>query len=137
MGIPREILPIQMHETQNPAVRVRERMKRWIDTTKVGQREFARDLDKSQVWLQKVLAGKNEVRLRQLDDVARALHTTASELVRGEDERYQFELGPTEARIVENMRHKPETRKAIAQLLGIPEEHPAISEKQKRGPRLR
>lgn len=135
--MPREILSIQMSEPLNPAARVRERIKRWIDITKVGQRELARDLSKSQVWLQKVLAGENDVRLRHLDDVANALHTSASELVRGDDDRYQFELGPTEAKIVERMRHRPQAMYAIAQLLGLELEPDKPPRPKGKGPRLR
>ena len=94
---------------QNPAQRVRERMRRWMQTTQLGQRDFAKDLAKSQVWLQKVLGGENSVRLKDLDAVARAMRTTASELVRTEEERYQLELSPTEVRIVEQLRRKPDT----------------------------
>lgn len=119
MGIPYGILRIQMAEPLNPAERVRERLKQWMDTTKIGQRELAKDLGKSQVWLQKVLAGQNEIRLRHLDDVARALRTSARELVRGEEDRYSFELGPTEVRIVEKLRHRPKAKQAIADLLDI------------------
>lgn len=119
MGIPCGILPLQMAAPMNPAERVRERIRHWMDTTKIGQREFASDLDKSQVWLQKVLSGENDVRLKHLDDVARALRTTAAELVRGEEDRYQFELTPTEVRILERMRHRQHVLRAVAALLGL------------------
>jgi transcriptional regulator with XRE-family HTH domain len=104
----------------SPAARVRQRMKHWMDTTGVGQRDFAGDLHKSQIWLQKILKGENHVRLKDLDEVAQAMRTTASELVRGDDERYQLELTPTEVRILERMRRRPEAFTAIASLLGVP-----------------
>lgn len=118
MGMTYEILSVRMN-TASPAERVRLRLQQWMDTTKIGQRQLADDLQKTQVWLQKVLAGENHIRLRDLDDVARALHTTASELVRDEQDRYQFELTPTEVRVIEHMRHRPETLYAIATLLRI------------------
>lgn len=113
------ILPNHMDAVLNPADRVRDRLRRWIETTKIGQRELAGDLKKTQVWLQKVLAGENHIRLRDLDDVASAMRTTASELVRGDEDRYQYELAPTEVRIIEHIRHRPETLYAIATLLRI------------------
>lgn len=86
----------------------------------LNQRDFAKELKKSQVWLQKVLGGENHVRLRDLDDVARAMRTTASELVRLEEERYRLELTPTEVRIVEQLRRLPHMFAGVAQILHIP-----------------
>ena len=106
--------------TETPADRVRERMKRWMDVTGMTQGEFARDLNKSQVWLQKILTGENHVRLRDLDDVAQAMRTTAAELVRGMDERYQLELTPTEVRVIEQLRRRQELFGAITTFLNIP-----------------
>lgn len=106
-------------ETDNPAGRVRERMRAWMETTQVGQREFAGDLQKSQVWLQKVLTGENHVRLKDLDEVAHAMRTTSSELVRSKEDRYQLELTPTEVRILEKLRRRPEAFQAVAALLQI------------------
>lgn len=105
---------------ETPATRVRDRMRAWMETTGVSQRDFADDLDKSQVWLQKVLAGENAVRLKDLDEVAMAMRTTASELVRSTEERYQLELTPSEVRIVEKLRRRPEAFAAIAALLQVP-----------------
>jgi transcriptional regulator with XRE-family HTH domain len=114
------------NERDDPASRVRERMKRWMDVTQVGQREFASDLKKTQVWLQKILSGENDVRLKDLDAVADAMRTTASELVRSEDERYQLELTPTEVRLLENLRRRPEAFAGLASLLRIPIGNPQL-----------
>lgn len=103
-----------------PADRVRERMRRWMDVTKIGQRAFAKDLHKTQIWLQKVLVGENHVRLRDLDLVAAAMHTTAAELVRSDDNRYQLELSPTEVQIIERLRRRGDLFAAISTLLDIP-----------------
>lgn len=93
-----------MNTALNPAERVRERMRRWMETANLDQRTFAGDLKKSQVWLQKVLTGENQVRLRDLDQIADAMRTTTTELVRSDEERYTLELTPTEVRIVEALR---------------------------------
>jgi transcriptional regulator with XRE-family HTH domain len=103
----------------NPAERVRDALTRWLDTTKLTQRQLAKGLDRSQPWLDKVLQGKNDVRLADLDVVANTLRTTASELVRAEDDRYQMELSPTELRVIERLRHRPELMEAIAILLDV------------------
>jgi transcriptional regulator with XRE-family HTH domain len=111
---------LTMTEPRDPAERIRERMRRWMDTTQLDQRTFAEDLGKSQVWLQKVLSGENSVRLKDLDRLAEAMRTTASELVRSNEERYQLELSPTEVRVIEQLRRAPDTYRAITILLKIP-----------------
>lgn len=113
----------------SPAARVRARMKQWLETTGIGQRAFAADLQKTQIWLQKILKGENHVRLRDLDDIAQAMRTTASELVRSDDERYQLELSPTEVRLLERLRRRPEMFNAVVALLGIPAAAPALPDK--------
>lgn len=108
-----------MTNRPDPAERVRQRMKAWIDATKIQQREFAKDLNKSQVWLQKVLSGDNHVRLKDLDLVADALHTSAAELVRDSEERYDYMLSISEVRIIERLRRRPRMLHGIADILGI------------------
>lgn len=113
-------MTLPMPDPPSPADRVRQRMARWMELAGLSQRDFADDLHKTQVWLQKILAGENDVRLRSLDEIAQAMRTTAAELVRGEDERYQLELTPTEVRIIEQLRRRPEAFQAIAMLLEVP-----------------
>jgi len=103
----------------NPAERVRERLRRWLELTRLSQRDVAPELGKTQPWLAAVLQGKNEVRLRDLDDIATAMRTTAADLVRDESERYLIELTPTELRIVEQLRRRPDSLDAIATLLRV------------------
>lgn len=128
-----------MSELEDSAAeRVRERLRHWMDVTGIGQREFAAELQKTQVWLQKVLKGENHVRLRDLDQVAFAMRTTAAELVRAKDDRYQLELTPTEVRIIENLRRRPDAFDALATLLHIPAAarpaplHPVKDERKKK-----
>jgi len=101
------------------AARVRERLEHWLETTGMAQRQFALRLQKSQIWLQKVLSGENHVRLKDLDALAIAMRTTPSELVRLPEDRYQLEATPTELRLIERLRDKPELAQAVATLLGI------------------
>lgn len=118
-----------------PAERVRDRMRHWMDTTHTGQREFAADLKKTQVWLQKILKGENHVRLKDLDQIADAMRTTASELVRGEDDRYTVEVTPTELRILENLRRSEEVLRGIMSILhlkDVPEPKPGPTKKRGR-----
>lgn len=103
-----------------PADRVRERIRRWLTVTKLTQRDFSASVKKSQVWLQKVLRSENEVRLADLDVVAQAMRTTAAELVREEDERYQLELTPTEVRVIEQLRRRPELFGAVCTICELP-----------------
>lgn len=111
-----------MASADSPADRVRARLKHWLDITKLGQRQFAQDVGKTQVWLQKVLSDGekgNDVRLRDLDTIARAMRTTASELVRTADDYYALELTPTELRIIEQLRRRQELLLAVATILGV------------------
>lgn len=103
-----------------PAERVRERLKHWLAVTNLTQRELARTVQKSQVWVKHVLHGTNEVRLRDLDIVADAMRTTASELVRADDERYQLELSPTEVRVIEKLRRDSRLYAAVCMICEIP-----------------
>jgi transcriptional regulator with XRE-family HTH domain len=103
-----------------PADRVRERIRQWLALTGLGQRDFARQVGKSQVWLQKILKEgpkPNDVRLRDLDAIARAMRTSASELVRASDDRYSMELTPTEVRVLEQLRQNPTTFQGLTLLL--------------------
>ena len=110
----------------SPAERVRQAMQRWMDTTGMTQREFAKDLGKSQVWLQKILQqGGNQPRLRDIDIIANAMHTTAAELVRADNHHYQLELTPTELRVLQHLRRRPELLDAVATLCNIPPASPA------------
>lgn len=101
----------------DPAERVRFRLQEWMDTTGITQRPFASKLKKTQPWLQAILKGQNAVRLQDLDDIAAALSTTASELVRKGDDRYVVELTPDEFRVLQRWRHSPEIATAVQTLL--------------------
>lgn len=109
-----------MDTAANPAKRVRERMQQWLDLTKLGQREFAKAMQKSQIWLQKVLSGENHVRLKDLDIVAAAMRTTAADLVRTEDRRYLIECTPAEFAVLERLRMRRESFEAVRMLLDVP-----------------
>lgn len=106
----------------DPAGRVRERMQRWLDTTQMGQRAFAKDLHKSQVWLQKILKGANQVRLRDLDAIAQAMRCSAAELVRDTSERHTADLTSTEILVLERLRHRPRILQAVLSILDVKED---------------
>lgn len=101
----------------DPAQRVRQRLIDWMEVTGLTQRDFAKELGRSQPWLDKILVAENSVRLKDLDEIADKLRTTASDLVRVPSERRTMELTPTEVRIVERLRRRPELTQACATLL--------------------
>lgn len=107
----------RMAPPPNPAERVRQRLLRWIDDTKITQRDFAALFGKTQAWLEKILQGENHVRLEDLDVVAGVLRTTASDLLRQTDERYQVDCSPTEIRILEAMRQSPDVARGVLLIL--------------------
>lgn len=104
----------------SPADRVRDRMRRWLEIAGLTQDQFAVNIGRTQEWLQAILKGKNDPRLRDLDEIARAMRTTASELVRLSEDRYQLELTPTEVRIFEKLRRNMEFFAGVCLLLEIP-----------------
>lgn len=108
---------IQAMPEPDPAERVRQRLADWMDVTGLTQREFARELKRSQPWLDKILTGENSVRLKDLDDIADKLRTTAADLVRVPSERRTVELTPTEVRIIERLRRRSELLEACAVLV--------------------
>ena len=103
----------------NPPERVRDHLRRWMETTGVGQRAFAKSLGKTQVWLQKVLQGENHVRLRDLDQIAEGMRTTAADLIRTETDRQLIEVTPSELRLIERIRHRPDYLDAVLVLTGV------------------
>lgn len=105
--------------SDTPADRVRERMRQWLEMADLTQDEFAASMSKTQEWLAAILKGKNDPRLRDLDLIADAMRTSASELVRATSDRYQLELTPTEVRILEKLRRKPDTLKGLLLLLDV------------------
>lgn len=104
---------------ETPAERVRARMRQWLDVTGLTQEEFALSMEKGQEWLSAILKGKNDPRLRDLDLIADAMRTSAAELVRATSDRYQLELTPTEVRILEKLRRKPEILEGLVLLLEV------------------
>lgn len=105
--------------SSNPAQRVKERMQHWMETTGLDQRTFAKALGKTQVWLQKVLRGTNNVTLKDLDIIAKAMRTTACELVRGPEETYELHLSQAELRVIEQLRYQPDLFDALASFMRL------------------
>jgi transcriptional regulator with XRE-family HTH domain len=103
--------------TMDPAERVRQRLSDWMEVAGLTQREFAGELHRSQPWLDKILTGENAVRLKDLDDIATKMRTTAADLVREPSERRVVELTPTELRLIERLRRKPELLSACVTLV--------------------
>jgi transcriptional regulator with XRE-family HTH domain len=98
---------IQPSMADDPAARVRRRLAEWIEIVGLTQREVAAELNRSQPWLDKILSGENSVRLKDLDDIARRMRTSASDLVRETTERRTVELTPSEFRLIERLRRRP------------------------------
>jgi transcriptional regulator with XRE-family HTH domain len=101
----------------DPAQRVRRRLAEWMDIAGLTQRELAGELERSQPWLDKILTGENSVRLKDLDDLARRMRCTASDLVRETTERRTLELTPSEVRLVERARRRPDLLQACLLLM--------------------
>ncbi len=87
-----------------------------LDRDAWTQREFASRVGKSQPWLQQIVAGRNKVRLDDLDRVAGALGVPPAELIR-EPENELVEVIPDELRLLRLFRAMP--REQRDQFLGV------------------
>lgn len=114
----RAILPPVTERTA--ADRVRDRIRAWLDVSGETQEDFVRRFGRTKEWLQKVLSAENQVRLADIDRIARAMHMTPPDLVRDETEgRFQLDLSPTEVRLIHRVRHRPKAMEALEELMQL------------------
>lgn len=111
------------------AARVRQRLRDEMDLRGISQRRLT-ELINSRVpdnWTQsklgKVLTGRVELRVEDMDLIASALGISLVEVVRDRGLEFVAELTPTELRLLERLRAlSPDERGAILTILGIPSE---------------
>ncbi len=122
------------------SARVRARLKDELQSRAISQRELADALSKqtAEFWTQsrvaKVLGGHVELKLDDVEAIARVAGIALSEAVRDRGLEFWAEMTPTEVRILERLRQRPHIREALLLLLdvhqpSVPDLHP----KPKRG----
>lgn len=124
------------------ADRTRRRLKEELDARKISQRDLADLLSRrdTQVWTQskigKILNGRVELKIEDADLIARTAGITLTEAVRDRGLEFCAELTPSELRVLERIRQRPDFLQGIMILLDIPtsavKQTPSIS-RRKRG----
>ncbi len=120
-------------------LRVREEMER----QKMSQREMSDLLKWSQSRVAKILTGRVELSLDDLEALCFAVGLSVVEAVRDHGMEFCADMTPTELRILERMRQLPQPiTDSLLQLLNVkdhtrPQERRAAQVRPKRGPRPR
>lgn len=118
-------VPLQ-YASMNPhpaSARVRARLKEELHARDISQRELADALSKltGHTWTQskvgKVLTGAVELKVDDVDAIAKVAHIYLSEAVRDRGLEFYAEMTPTELRMLEKMRQRPAVLHAIMLLL--------------------
>lgn len=108
------------------AERVRMRLKDEMQERHISQRELSDILARNtgEVWtqsrVQKVLTGYVELKVEDVDAMARALGISLCEAVRDPGMEFYAEMTPTEVRMFQRLQRKPDALDAILILLGLP-----------------
>lgn len=111
------ILPAMTHRLEGQVrLRLREEMAR----KKISQRDLAGQLDWSQSRLAKVLTGRVEMGVGDLEELCFALNVAATEAVRDHGLEFCAEMTPTELRVLERLRQiTPTMLDAVMVLLDV------------------
>lgn len=121
--------------------RVRLRLKEALKAQDISQRELADGLSRTtdEFWTQsrvaKVLNGNVELKVDDVDAIAKVAGIFISEAVRDRGLEFYAEMTPTELRILERIRQKPNTLQGLMLLLDMQShsEPRPVSNKPKRG----
>lgn len=124
------------------SARVRQRLRDELRSRGISQRELADTLSKqtSEFWtqskVQKVLTGVVELKVDDVEAIAKVAGIFLSEAVRDRGLEFYAEMSPTELRVLERLRKKPETIHGLMMLLDMA--HPAnltapVTKRRKRG----
>jgi transcriptional regulator with XRE-family HTH domain len=119
--------------------RVRARLRRLLSEQHVTNRAFGKRLGHGDQWVSNLLAGRFTLAIDDLDEAARGVGVTPSELVRGDDEEAWI-LTPSEMRLLRAVRALPmairDTLRQLAEyLMGVaPEEIDLLEEYRRLDP---
>jgi hypothetical protein len=109
-----ENIGVRFVRHENAAERVRRRIKDWLDAEGRGSRTELADAvtglygeTRSQSWVTDITQGRQDVRLRDLDALARGIGVPPGDLVRHDDNLY-LEVTPSETRVLRFFRSLPD-----------------------------
>lgn len=106
-----------MTAAKRALLRVREEM----TERKISQRDLAETMRCSQGRIAKILNGGVNLRVDDLDTLARAVGISLTEAVRDRGMEFQAEMTPTELRVLERLRRRPGVLQAIMTMLDMGE----------------
>lgn len=115
---------------RSPAERVRARIKEWKEAHGHGsQRRLAEQAGKSDSWISGIMSRAQELRLDDLDALAKGMGVPPGDLVRRDDDLY-VEVIPSEFRFLKHLRTLPEPvrRHCLALLDHMAELHARVRE---------
>lgn len=121
-----------MTAAERAVLRIREEMAE----RKISQRDLAETLSCSQGRIAKILNGGVRLTVNDLDTLAKAVGLYLTEVVRDRGLEFSAELTPTELRVLERLRRRPNVLHAVLLMtdLGpLTEPTPPVQKRQRRG----
>lgn len=118
------------------AERALQRIREEMTERKLSQRDLADELKCSQSRVAKILNGGVNLRVNDLATLAAAVRITLTETVRDRGLEFYAEMTPTELRLLERIRQRPEVLEALLVILSIPHiglPQPRVSKRRGRG----
>lgn len=107
-----------------PAERAIQRIREEMHVRNLSQRDLADRMRCSQGRIAKILKGQVELRLNDIEELARLVGITLVEAIRDRGLEFYAELTPTEVRMLEGLRRRPNFRRACLNMLEIPDDTP-------------
>lgn len=120
------------------AVRAMLRIREEMTERGITQRDLAETLHCSQGKVAKLLNGGVRLRLDELDVLARAVGLTLVEVVRDRGLEFFAEMTPTELRVLERLRRRPQALDGLMLLLDVrttqaPKSHAYVPKRRRPG----
>ncbi len=106
---------VRMSPAENAISRIRDEMR----TRQLSQRDIAERLKCSQGRIAKILNARVNLRVQDLGELAQAVGITLTEAVRDRGLEFYAEMTPTEVRVLERLRQRPDTLHAVMTLLDV------------------
>lgn len=109
-----------------PAERAILRIREEMTARNLTQRDLADRLKCSQGRIAKMLKGRVELRVNDLDELARAVGLSTIEALRDRGLEFYAELTPSEVRLLERIRQRPGLLQGVLLILGLRAELPIV-----------
>lgn len=121
-----------------PAHKALMRIREEMTERKISQRDLAEALNCSQGRVAKIMGGGVNLRFNDLAILAAAVKLPLVETVRDRGLEFYAEMTPSEVRLLERIRQRPEVLEGLMQILGmkapqVPKERPSAPKRNKVG----